>query len=124
MEDVIAVSRLRFKIGAAFVLRSVMFGIVMAAANIVPYFLTRGAYRTGGWEVAGWPLRCYEVGGIGPFVDLHPWRMAGNIVIAVTVSTLAAWAFRHGVLRTLQNWLKSGIRTFHKLRTWGTPYAK
>jgi hypothetical protein len=116
-------SRLEFKIGATFVLRCVAFGIVMAFANVVPYLLTRGAYETDGLEVAGWPLRCYELGGIGGFMHLHPWQMAGNIVIAVTVSALAAWVFRHGLLRTLRKGATCGMRMFHKLRTWGTPHA-
>lgn len=119
-----AASRLEFKIGAMLVVRCIAFGIVMAFANVVPYWLTRGAYETDGCEVAGWPLRCYEFGGIGGFVHLYPWEMAGNIVIAVTVSALAAWALRHGVLRTLRKSSTWGMRTFHKFRTWGTPYAK
>jgi hypothetical protein len=117
-------SRLEFKIGATFVLRCVAFGIVMAIANALPYLMTRGDYETDGVEVAGWPLRCYEFGGIGGFMHLHPWKMAGNIVIAVAISAIAAWAFRHGLLRTLRKWLTWGIRMFHKFRTWGTPYAE
>lgn len=117
-------SRLEFKIGVTFVARCVAFGTVMAFANVVPYLWTRGAYETDGFEVAGWPLRCYEFGGIGGFMHLHPWKMAGDIVIAVTVSALAAWAFRHGALRTFRKWSTRGTRMFHKFRTWGTPYAK
>lgn len=119
-----AESRLESKIGATLVLRCAAFGIVMAFANIVPYLLTRGAYETGGIEVAGWPFRCHKLGGEDPVVDLHPWALAGNIAFAVTVSAAAAWAFRHGVLRTLRRWQNWGTRTFRRFRIWGTPYAK
>ena len=115
-------SRLEFKIGATFVLRCVAFGIVMAFVNILPYLLTYDDRYGGG--VAGWPLRCYYVYGEGQRLPFRPWEMAGNIVIAVTVSALAAWTFRHGVLRTLRKWLTWGMRMFHKFRAWGTPYAK
>ena len=94
-------------------LRFVAFGILMAFANVVPYLLTRSDNVADGFEVAGWPLRCYAIGGIGGFHDFSPWAMAGNIAIAVIVSAFAAWVFRHGVLRTLRKW-----------QTWGTPYAE
>ena len=109
---------------AAFVLRFVAFGILMAFANVVPYLLTRGAYETDGVEVAGWPLRCYAGGGFAGLWYFSPWAMAGNIAIAVVVSAFAAWVFRHGVPRTLRNWRIWGMRMFRKLQTWGTPYAK
>lgn len=96
----------------------------MALANIVPFLLTRGAYRTDGVEVAGWPFRCYDFGAIGGYMHLYPWKMAANIVIAVMVSVAAAWAFRHGVLKTVRRWGIWGTRMFRKLRTWGTPHAE
>ena len=79
------------RIEAAFVLRFVAFGFVMAFANVVPYLSTRGAHETDGLEVAGWPLRCYELGGVVGHFYFGPWMMAGDIAIAVIVSALAAW---------------------------------
>jgi hypothetical protein len=120
-------SRLESKTAGTFVLRCVAFGIVMAFANILPYLRTCGAYETDGLEVAGWPFRCWEFGGFGGYAYFHPWKMAENIAIAVSVSAFAAWVFRHGVLRTLRKcrkWLTWGMRMFHKFRTWGTPYAE
>ena len=101
------------EVETAFAFRFVAFGIVMAFVNILPYLITRGAYGTDGLEIAGWPLRCYEMGGIGGHVDFSPWSMAGNVAIAVVVSAIAAWVFRRGVLRTLQD-----------LHAWEAPHAK
>ena len=119
-----AESRLESKLGVMLVFRCAAFGTLMAFANIVPYLLTRGAYETGGIEVAGWPFRCHKLGGEDPVVDLHPWALAGNIVFAVTVSAAAAWVFRHGVLHTLRRWQNWGVRMFRRFRVWGTPYAE
>ncbi|MBC8868120.1 MAG: hypothetical protein H8E44_01815 [Planctomycetes bacterium] len=101
------------KMETGFAFRFVAFGIVMAFVNILPYLITRGASGTDGLEIAGWPLRYYEMGGIGGHVDFSPWSMAGNVAIAVVVSAIAAWVFRRGVLRKLR-----------ELQTWGTPHAK
>ena len=119
-----AMSRLESKLGASLVLRCVAVGSVMAFANIVPYLLSRGACQSGGIEVAGWPFRCHKLGGEDPVVDLHPWALAGNIVMAVAVSVIAGWAFRHGVRRTLRRWKNWGVRMFRRFRIWGTPYAE
>jgi hypothetical protein len=105
------------RIETAFVLRFIAFGLVMAFASVVPYLSTRGAYRTDGLEVAGWPLRCYELGGVVGHFYFGPWMMAGDIAIAVVVSALAAWIFRYGVLRTLRKW-------WNWCRIWGTPHAE
>ena len=113
-----------FKMGAIFVLRCATFGIVLAFANILPFLLSRGTYQTDGVEVAGWPFQFYELGGYAGFMHFYPWKLAANIVIAVTLSATGAWAFRDGVLRTLSKWPMLGMRLFHKLRTWGTPYAE
>lgn len=106
-------SVLELKIDPAFVVRFIVFGFVMAFANIVPFLLTRGAYGTDGLEVAGWPLRCYDHGGFDGHCYFYPWAMAANIAIAVMASGVAAWIFRHGMLRTLRKW-----------QTWGPPNAK
>ena len=104
-------------IDLAFVIRFLAFGAAMAFANVVPYLRTREAYHTDGMEIAGWPLRCYEMGGFIGLFSFHPWALAGNIMIAVAVSGFAAWIFRDGVLKTL--W-----RIFRKWQTWGTPFAE
>ncbi len=100
------------KVGIALVFRFVAFGILMAFANILPYLLTQGDYATDGLETAGWPVRCYEFGGLDGHVVFSPWAMAANIVIAIVISALAAWLFRNGIRKTLRRW-----------QTWGTPHA-
>lgn len=97
-------------IDGAFVVRFVAFGAGMGFVNVVPYPFTRGAYATDGIEVAGWPLRCHDIGGLDGHVCFYPWAMAGNITIAVILSGFAAWAFRDGVFRTLRKWLAFGLR--------------
>lgn len=103
----------QLKFDTAYVVRFTAFGVVMGIANIIPYPFTRGAYGTDGIETAGWPLRCYEIGGFAGHWSSHPWAMAANITIAVMVSGLATWLFRDGILKSLQKW-----------QTWGTPCAK
>ena len=111
--DSMTVSQRELKIDAAFVVRFVAFGAIMSFVNIVPYLLTRGAYGTDGIEIAGWPLRCYGVGGFDGHWHFYPWAMAGNTTVAVIVSGFAAWVFRDGIRKTLRKW-----------QTWGTLYSK
>lgn len=113
-----------YRIEAAFVLRFVAIGLVMAFANVVPYLLTHGDAEFAAFGDAGWPLTCYSLGERSPWVHFSPWAMAGNIAIAVVVSAFAGWIFRDGELRTLRRWRIWATQTFRKLRTWGTPYAE
>lgn len=94
----------------SFVIRFIAFGIVMAIANIIPYVLTRGAYATDGHEIAGFPLRCYDVGGFSGLMYFNPWAMMANMIIAILVAGFAGWLFQDGILNTLRRW-----------QTWGTP---
>lgn len=96
-----------------FVIRFIAFGFAMAIANIIPYILTRGAFATDGHEIAGFPMRCYVVGGISGSVDFSPWAMMANMMIAILVAAIAACLFREGILNTLRRW-----------QNWGTPNAR
>ena len=95
-----------------YAVRFVAFGLLMAAANAIPYVFTQGSYRTDGLEIAGFPFRCYEFGGISPIIKFNSWAMAGNLVIAALVAAVGAYVFRNGFINTLRRW-----------QTWGTPFA-
>lgn len=88
----------------AFVVRFVAFGILFGVANFVPYVRTRGDYGNDGFEVAGWPWRFYEMGGLDGHCYFRPGAIAGNFVVAVAGSAIAAWCSHGGVLRTLGKW--------------------
>lgn len=59
----------QIKFDSRAVSRFATFGVLIGIANIVPYLISRNAYRTDGLAVAGFPFRCYEKGGI----DGHSW---------------------------------------------------
>lgn len=90
-------------------IRFIGFGFAMATANIIPYLLTRGDYRTDGHEIAGFPFRCYDFGGLAGHNTFYPWAMMANMMIAILFAAFAAWLFRDGILITLRRW-----------QTWGT----
>ena len=100
------------KLECATIIRFVAFGTAMAIVNVVPYFLSHGAYGTDGVETAGWPFACYEFGGFSPHLSFHPWALVANILIAIVVTGLLTWIFRNGVWNTLRKW-----------QTYGTPWA-
>ena len=95
-----------------FIVRFVVFGFLMALANVIPYLFTRGAAATDGHEMAGFPFRCYQIAGANGMFMFNPWAMMGNMMVVILVAALAGWLFRDGVLITLRRW-----------QTWGTPHA-
>jgi hypothetical protein len=81
---------------------------MMAAINVIPLFVTWGAYATDGYEQIGWPLVFYESGGVGGVEAFYPLHMLGDLAVALGVSYVVARA------------LKDGWRAlFRKLQTWG-----
>lgn len=78
-------------------IRFVVFGFLMAIANIVPYLLTHDAYATDGHEIAGFPFRCYEFGGASGVWTFAPWAMVANMAIAILVAAFGSLLFRDGL---------------------------
>ena len=74
--------------------------------NVFPYLLSRGAYRTDGYEIAGFPLTFYRFGGIAGARYVYPSAIivdiATSLAIALAggyVSHLLSRARRHARLR-------------------------
>jgi hypothetical protein len=82
--------------------------------NGIPYFLSRGAYQTDGWEVAGWPWCFWAFGGIGGYAEFDEWALFGDVLVGIVLSAAAGVGFRHGAGPLLD---RARI-VIHKARTW------
>ena len=96
-----------------FAVRFVGFGIVMVIANVIPYFVTRGAHATDRHEMAGFPFHFYDIGGMAGLMSFNVLALMANIAIALAVAAGGALLFRGGIVSTLRRW-----------QTWGTPNAR
>jgi hypothetical protein len=68
------------------------FGIVLICAlslNFLPYFLTRGAYKTDGYEVIGFPYIFHRLGGFAGIDEFRLGTLIVDICFAVVVALIA-----------------------------------
>src|SRR5262245_20773104 len=74
---------------------------LMVVANIMPLYVTWGAYRTDGYEVIGWPFAFRKYGGFEGGSYLFPDCLLGDALIAVAAAYVIALALRTGLFSRL-----------------------
>jgi len=67
--------------------------LVAAFVNLVPYLQTRGAYKTGGLEIIGFPFTFRQVGGYTGIDEFSVGLLLADIIVALVFAFLVAYPF-------------------------------
>ena len=67
--------------------------LVAAFVNLVPYLQTRGAYKTDGLEVIGFPFTFRRFGGYYPIYEFSVGLLLADIIVALLFGFLVAYPF-------------------------------
>ena len=67
--------------------------LLAAFANLLPYLQTRGAYKTDGLEIIGFPFTFRQRGGYYYVDDFRIGLLLADIVIALLFAFLVAYPF-------------------------------
>jgi hypothetical protein len=84
-----------------FVLGASAGALVATVVNLLPYWLSHGAYGTDGYEVIGFPFTFRLMGGFAPIYEFRAGLLIADVLIGVTFAALVGWAT---VVVSLRSW--------------------
>ena len=84
--------------------RFAFFLFLILAVNAIPFALTIGDYKTDGYEIAGFPFRFYQYGGLAGSKTISVWAIITNFTIALLAATAATWILSKGPINTIKRW--------------------
>ncbi len=93
--------------------------LVTLALNIIPYYLSRGASKTDGIEVAGWPLHFWVYGGGTVCTErIDAVAIVVDVLVALILPAGIGIAFRDGIGRFSRRTRILLRKSWQKARTW------